>query len=80
MKIQWSDEKIHIANKSKLQKAKREAAFIDNKNVCPLCFGSNLNVIRADKTPECLEGEVKFTAVCKECGIKVYYFKKIEEI
>ncbi|MEA4960293.1 hypothetical protein SDC9_96824 [bioreactor metagenome] len=81
MKAKWSDEKIHIAtNKAKLKKFKREAAFIDGKNVCPLCFGSDLGVISASKTPDCVDSEIKFTAICKECKIRVYYFKKIEDI
>ena len=81
MKAKWSDEKIHItANKAKLQKVKREAAFIDSRNVCPLCFDSNLRVISANKTPDCMDSEIKFTAICKECKIRVYYFKRIEDI
>lgn len=80
MKIQWPDEKIHLPNKSKIQKARREAAYINDRNACPLCFSCDLKVINANKTPECMDGEVKFIAVCIECQIKVFYYKKIEEI
>ena len=80
MKIQWPNEKIHLANKSKIQKAKREAAYINGRNACPLCFSSDLKVINANKTPECIDSEIKFIAICKNCQIKVFYYKRIEEI
>lgn len=61
-------------NKIKNRKIKRDAVLIGNKFVCPLCFTSKYQVIKT-QLAKGEEKPMKYTAICRECGIRLIYFK-----
>ncbi|KAB3535648.1 hypothetical protein F8154_05820 [Alkaliphilus pronyensis] len=77
MSIVFPIEKIPTRpNLHKNRKIKRDAVWINNRFVCPLCFKSDYRIIKAlvDKLDY---NPIKYIAKCNECGIKLQYNKPV---
>ncbi len=58
---------------------KRDAVFIDDQYLCPLCMTSDYTVIKTELEKD-KKHSLLHTGRCKKCGIQIRYNKPIPEV